>query len=46
MKSVRCLLGWHTWAQRQVEDSQYLRCVRCGADRAALGPAPGLPGSL
>ena len=25
MKNVRCRLGWHTWAQRQVEDSQYLR---------------------
>jgi hypothetical protein len=41
MKDVRCLLGWHAWVKRQVEDSQYAECKRCGKDRPAWGRAPG-----
>ena len=46
MKNGRYWLGWHAWFKPQVEDSQYLECARCGTDRAAIGPAPGSPGSL
>jgi hypothetical protein len=35
MKDVRCLIGWHDWVKRQVEDSQYVECRRCGKDKPA-----------
>lgn len=35
MKDVRCMLGMHKWLKRQIEDSQYLLCTRCGRDRPA-----------
>jgi Prophage protein (DUF1660) len=46
MKDVRCMLGMHRWAKRQVEDSQYVLCTRCGRDRQtnAAGPMGGRPG--
>lgn len=40
MKDVRCMLGMHKWQRRQVEDSQYLACVRCGRDRPAAPAGP------
>jgi hypothetical protein len=30
MKDIRCLVGAHAWKKRQVEDSAYLECRRCG----------------
>jgi hypothetical protein len=39
MKDLRCILGWHHWVRRQIEDSQYQECSRCGRDR----PAPHRP---
>ena len=38
MKDIRCLLGYHDYVKKQVEDSQYLECRRCGKD------APTKPG--
>lgn len=32
LKDIRCSVGWHTWVKRQIEDSQYVVCVRCGKD--------------
>lgn len=34
MKDVRCIIGAHRWVKRQIEDSQYVTCRRCGRDRA------------
>lgn len=33
MKDVRCLIGVHHWVKRQIENSQYVTCSRCGKDR-------------
>lgn len=33
MKDVRCLFGLHKWQKKQIEDSQYVTCRRCGKDR-------------
>jgi hypothetical protein len=30
MKDIRCILGWHKLLKKQVEDSQYFECARCG----------------
>ena len=38
MKDIRCLVGYHDYVKKQIEDSQYLRCRRCGTD------APTKPG--
>jgi hypothetical protein len=32
MKDIRCLVGYHDYVKKQIEDSQYLRCRRCGTD--------------
>jgi hypothetical protein len=40
VKDLRCLLGMHTWQKKQIEDSQYLVCRRCGKDRPAAGHSP------
>lgn len=33
MKDVRCVIGVHHWVKRQIENSQYVTCSRCGKDR-------------
>lgn len=33
MKDIRCAVGLHAWVLRQIEDSQYVTCRRCGKDR-------------
>lgn len=33
MKDVRCMIGAHHWVKRQIENSQYVTCSRCGKDR-------------
>jgi hypothetical protein len=33
VKNLRCLLGMHTWQKKQIEDSQFFQCRRCGRDR-------------
>ncbi len=40
MKDVRCALGMHKWIRRQIEDSQFLVCSRCGRDRATDPAGP------
>ena len=40
MKDIRCMLGWHAYAKRQIEDSQALACRRCGMDGPAAGRSP------
>ena len=42
MKDVRCMLGWHAFQRRQVEDSQFMECRRCGQDRPPPGSKSGL----
>jgi hypothetical protein len=32
MKDIRCTLHWHAWVKKQIEDSQYVVCARCGKD--------------
>ena len=38
MKDIRCSLGWHKPLKRQVEDSQYYECARCGKQMDSTGP--------
>ena len=38
MKDIRCLVGYHDYVKKQIEDSQYLECRQCGTD------APTKPG--
>jgi hypothetical protein len=38
MRDIRCLIGYHDYVKKQIEDSQYLECRRCGRD------APTKPG--
>lgn len=45
MTSVRCRIGWHHWVKRQIEDSQYVVCARCGKDGPHGGVNVGIPGS-
>jgi len=33
VRDLRCLLGLHRWRKKQIEDSQYVTCRRCGKDR-------------
>jgi len=33
MKDIRCLVGLHHWQKKQIEESQYVACRRCGKDR-------------
>ena len=33
MKDIRCMVGMHQWQKKQIEDSQYVACARCGKDR-------------
>jgi len=40
MKDLRCLVGFHRWQRRQVEDSQYLVCARCGRERDTVSSGP------
>lgn len=40
VKDLRCMLGMHKWRKRQVEDSQYLACARCGRERNTIPPGP------
>lgn len=40
MKDVRCALGMHKWLRRQIEDSQYLLCARCGRDKPMVPAGP------
>lgn len=40
MKDLRCLVGMHRWLRRQVEDSQYFTCGRCGKERNATPAGP------
>ena len=35
MKDIRCRIGWHDYAKKQIEDSQYVECRRCGKDKPA-----------
>ena len=32
MKDIRCVIGWHAWVKKQIEDSQYKHCRRCDKD--------------
>ena len=32
MKDLRCLILGHKWKKQHVEDSVYLKCVRCGTE--------------
>ena len=34
MKDIGCLIGYDDYAKKQIEDSQYLECRRCGKDAA------------
>lgn len=45
MKDIRCAIGWHAWVMRQIEDSQYVQCRRCGKDGPHGGVSVGSPGS-
>jgi hypothetical protein len=38
MKDLRCLLGWHDYKRRQIEDSQYFECARCHKERPGNRP--------
>ena len=33
MKDLRCALGLHAYVKKQIEDSQYVACRRCGKDK-------------
>lgn len=48
MKDVRCVVGRHKWQRRQIEDSRYLACTRCGRERNTVptGPLGGGMGGL
>ena len=38
VKDIRCMIGYHDYVKKQIEDSQFLECRRCGKD------APTKPG--
>jgi hypothetical protein len=42
MKDIRCSLGLHKYVKKQIEDSQYWTCARCGKD----GPGGGVTGPI
>jgi hypothetical protein len=35
MRDLRCVLGMHKYVRKQIEDSQFLECQRCGRDKPA-----------
>ena len=43
MKDIRCLVGYHDYVKKQIEDSQYLQCRRCGKDKPShVHQSPGV----
>jgi hypothetical protein len=47
MTDLRCLFGLHKWQKKQIEDSQFFQCSRCGKDHPGshMSANPGMGGA-